>query len=399
MNIVPDFIPEGRPNRPGLKLLGPRFITIHSTANTNPGADALAHARYLKSDRAASLPVSWHFTVDDTRIVQHLPLDEIGWHAGDGRDGPGNRSSIGIELCEVGDQVRVEANAAALVTDLLQRFKLPVSAVVQHHHWSGKNCPRTLRSRPGGWEHFIFSIENRLRPAPSVPAPQTSVVGTPIIGEARITVERAQAWARSRNATEEFVALAPLYWRLASERGGVRPEVAYAQAAKETGFGHFRGVVKPDFHNPCGLKTTQGGPNSDPNAHQRFNSWEEGVKAHLDHLALYAGADGYPRQDTPDPRHFSFLHGRATTVEALGGKWAPNPSYGESIVEDYLLPMLAQASPPVPSLQLLSVPDWAQETAQKLLRRGWLRELRGGEDFWRAVVVADRAGVWDRADT
>jgi hypothetical protein len=56
------------------------------------------------------------------------------------------------------------------------------------------------------------------------------------------------------------------------------------------------------------------------------------VTAHLDHLALYAGARGYPKRRTPDPRHFAFLHGRARTVQALGGAWAPSRSYGREIV-------------------------------------------------------------------
>ncbi|SJU02468.1 Uncharacterised protein [Clostridioides difficile] len=58
------------------------------------------------------------------------------------------------------------------------------------------------------------------------------------------------------------------------------------------------------YNNPCGMKTSQGGSDTDPNAHQRFNSWDEGVQAHLDHLALYAGAKGYPKEGTYDPRHF-----------------------------------------------------------------------------------------------
>ncbi len=34
--------------------------------------------------------ISWHFTVDDSVVYQHLPLDENGWHAGDGTNGTGN---------------------------------------------------------------------------------------------------------------------------------------------------------------------------------------------------------------------------------------------------------------------------------------------------------------------
>jgi hypothetical protein len=108
-------------------------------------------------------------------------------------------------------------------------------------------------------------------------------------------------------------------------------------------FGRFGGVLDESFRNTCGMKTRQGGANSDPNAHQRFTSWEESVTAHCDHLALYAGAPGYPRADTPDPRHFAHLVGKARTYEELGGKWAPSPDYGRSIVRDYLQPLLATA--------------------------------------------------------
>jgi len=44
----------------------PRYITVHTTANQSKGANALAHARYLKNGGAGT---SWHFTVDDTQIV------------------------------------------------------------------------------------------------------------------------------------------------------------------------------------------------------------------------------------------------------------------------------------------------------------------------------------------
>ena len=173
--------------------------------------------------------------------------------------------------------------------------------------------------------------------------PASCVATTPILGPPQAIVAQAEAWAQDRMASEEFVSLAAHYWDLAEDHGGVRPEVAFAQAAKETKLGHFGGVVDASFHNPCGLKTAAGGSNSDPNAHQRFTTWREGVTAHLDHLALYAGADGYPRAEgtTPDPRHFGFLVGKATSVEALGGNWAPSEAYGRSIVADYLTGLLA----------------------------------------------------------
>lgn len=178
----------------------------------------------------------------------------------------------------------------------------------------------------------------------AIKVPAANALGTFITGTPRTTFENAQLWAAHRRATPEFVDLAPLFWQIAPARGGVRADIAYAQSAKETGYGRFGGVIDATFKNPCGMKITAGGSNSDPNAHQRFASWEEGVTACIDHLALYAGAAGYPRADSPDPRHFAFLLGTARTVEELSGKWAPSPDYGYSIVRDYLNPMLGPQS-------------------------------------------------------
>ncbi|RJX24744.1 MAG: N-acetylmuramoyl-L-alanine amidase [Dethiobacter sp.] len=188
--IIEDFIPSGRPNRSSLKLSGPKWITVHDTANTRAGADALAHARYLKGDEAAKLPVSWHFTVDDKQIVQHLPLNEVGWHAGDGLNGPGNRSSIGIEICENqdGNRQKAEANAAWLVADLLQKFGLDINQVVQHNRWSGKNCPRVLRGRLNGWDQFLTAVKQNLGENifPDVPANHWAAEGIRFVKDNRL---------------------------------------------------------------------------------------------------------------------------------------------------------------------------------------------------------------------
>jgi N-acetylmuramoyl-L-alanine amidase len=154
-----------------------------------------------------------------------------------------------------------------------------------------------------------------------------------ILGSTSVNLFQMIVWAQKNGATGEFISLAPIYWDTAPLRGAVRPEVAYAQAAKETGYGKFGGTIDATFKNPCGLKTSTGGANDDPQAHQRFASWQDGITAHLDHLALYAGAYGYPRRNTsPDPRHFPYLYGKAPTVEELSGKWAPSVSYGYTLI-------------------------------------------------------------------
>ena len=345
VTITKDYIPRGRRNRPGYPLT-PRYITIHDTANTNAGADAKAHAGYVKGDAAASIPASWHFTVDDTVIMQHLPLNENGWHAGDGSNGPGNRQSIGIEICENrdGNRARAEKNAAWLTAKLLRDYSLGLDRVKQHHHWSGKNCPRVLRGRASGWNSFLEAVRLQL---------QTQGT-TAIAGKAKATVEQAQKWARNRKAHQRFVDIAPAYWHYGGLTG-LRPEVLYAQSAKETAFGRYGGAVQPAQNNWAGIK--RGDARGDSTADfESFATPEEGVRAHFNHICAYTGLKPVGE---PHGRYWIVLEmtwaGQVRYVEELGGKWGVGLDYGTSVVRDYLTDLLA-TSPPVPAPPPLEEP-------------------------------------------
>lgn len=155
LGIVRDFIPVTNSNRPRTRLR-PVQITIHNTGNANPLADAAAHANYMKGEEAQARQVSWHFTVDDRTAIQSLPVNEIGWHAG-----PGNASSLGIEICmhEGMDEIRAYERAAQLVAVLAKKYQIAVpDDIRQHHDWTGKNCPYVLRATPDGWSRFLAKV-------------------------------------------------------------------------------------------------------------------------------------------------------------------------------------------------------------------------------------------------
>ena len=346
--ITQDFVPAGRRNRPVTypqsaayqKYMTPKFITIHNTGNPRPGASAKMHANWIKTGKdptnpALDLLASWHFTVDDREIIQHLPLNENGWHAADGINGVGNRQSIGIEICEWAyeDYMRGEINAAWLTAKLLKEFNLPITAVKQHYDWSGKNCPSVIRKRKGGWEGFISEVNSFLLndDIPVIPGPEV-LTGTPIIGPPQATIAQAQAWAKSRGAHQRFIDIAPLYWQY-GKATGIRPEVMYAQSAHETGYGKYTGVLTPDFNNWAGLKTRAGGGCSDPEAHERFLTPADGVRAHFNHMSAYVGLEpiGEPHGRYYVVKGLAWA-GTVKTVEELGGKWAPRAGYGQSIV-------------------------------------------------------------------
>ena len=156
LRIIQDILLAGADNRPGGSNPD-TYITIHETGNLAKGADAAAHAAYLRGSSAQEAPLSWHYTVDDHSIYQHLPDNERAFHAGDGGSGPGNATSIGIEICvdAGGNFEQAKANAAALVRLLMARHGIPLDHVVQHNHWNGKDCPKTIRATAGAWEAFL----------------------------------------------------------------------------------------------------------------------------------------------------------------------------------------------------------------------------------------------------
>lgn len=162
MQIKQDFIPSSNSNRPQTRIT-PTYITVHETANTDKGANAEVHARYVKGADARNRSVSWHFTVDDKEIIQHLPTNEKGWHAGT----KGNSQSIGIELCvnSDGDFEQTKKNAQWLIRKLMKDHNIPLSRVVTHNHWTGKDCPKNLRPTFNQFKQGVLSVANSNEPS------------------------------------------------------------------------------------------------------------------------------------------------------------------------------------------------------------------------------------------
>ena len=158
VHINRDFMSPRSRARRAAHSMHPRFITIHSTAN--PRGDAAAHARALKRGAMGSL--NWHFTVDQYRAVQHIPLNETGRHAD--RGGPGDMYSIGIEMCEKRGQsiVKTFDRAAKLAAYNMYAHDIPLRNVVPHYYWTGKRCPHLLldNGKPGfKWSWFISRVD------------------------------------------------------------------------------------------------------------------------------------------------------------------------------------------------------------------------------------------------
>lgn len=176
INLRVDMVPRGTHGRRVVRPMKPRYITIHSTQNYS--ADASRHSLALKRGALRSPKrrggnrigyLIWHFTVDDRVAIQHMPVSEQGEHAD--FDGPGNRLSIGIEMCEHRGSNRSATieRTAKLTAKLMREQGIPLSRVVPHYHWprrgkspANKNCPHFLldNGRPGTkWRWFLGRVD------------------------------------------------------------------------------------------------------------------------------------------------------------------------------------------------------------------------------------------------
>ena len=150
------MLPMSHRNRTGTLLTRkPPYITIHNTANDD--ATASGHARYLMNN--PTLSCSWHFTVDDAELYQHIPRNERAWHTG---TKIGNDTSVGIEICQFTKSARhmkSENNGAWFAAYLMHSFGLrskDVATFVRtHQSWSGKYCPNKILPH---WDEFLKDV-------------------------------------------------------------------------------------------------------------------------------------------------------------------------------------------------------------------------------------------------
>lgn len=132
------------------KVIG---ITNHNTANTKASADDNMHAKWIQGVEDLDKDyISVHFFVDEDSITQVVPIDEVTYHAGDGR-GDGNYRTISIEICENGNLEKAEENGQRLNAALLLAY--PELKIYKHQDWSGKYCPRKIIPH---WKEFLDGI-------------------------------------------------------------------------------------------------------------------------------------------------------------------------------------------------------------------------------------------------
>lgn len=179
-----DHIPKSTAcNRRPALFMSATTITIHNTGN--PSSSAINERTWL-TNATNTRQASFHIVVDEREAIECIPLNENAWHAGDGSGAKsGNRTSIGVEICESGNYAKTLENAADLIAKMLKERGWGVDRLRRHFDWSGKICPRLMYDggKWTGWAQFKAMVQARLKEA------ETDV----IVMKANVTVNGVDA--------------------------------------------------------------------------------------------------------------------------------------------------------------------------------------------------------------
>lgn len=169
----------------------PQYITVHNTAND---ASARNEVAYMRRNNTST---SYHVAVDNKEVVIAAPFNRNCFHAGDGRNGTGNRKTIGIEICyskSGGSRFdAAEDNAARYIASLLKAYGWGINRVKRHYDWSRKYCPHRTMDR--GWTRFLNMVRSYMGlPAASIPS---GGEGTASVGKVAIDKRWGPATTRA----------------------------------------------------------------------------------------------------------------------------------------------------------------------------------------------------------
>ena len=176
---------------------------------------------------------------------------------------------------------------------------------------------------------------NKVYPTQAQDEPK--ITKTPIAGKSVLSAGKLSAYLVSKvPINEQKIPIFPFefaQWFIAiGESEGIRGDIAFCQAMKETGWLRFGGQVLSEQHNYAGIGATN---DSGVGSGAWFSDVSQGITAQIQHLKAYASTETLA-SPCVDPRFSLVKRGSAPNWEDLNGKWAvPGTTYGQDIVSIY----------------------------------------------------------------
>ena len=126
------------------------FICIHDTLSASPRGTIKMHDNWIQgmaNDPKNTNTVSWHFIISDKYIYQHLPLNEIAHHAGDGLAHPLFYTDTEIKADETIPVFSISDDGFYEIINLKTSIKVPLDA--------NGNIPKTEQLPTNGINYII----------------------------------------------------------------------------------------------------------------------------------------------------------------------------------------------------------------------------------------------------
>ena len=108
VKVIENMVPEGKGNRPGKTSTSGipfvlKYVTVHDVGFT--GSAQVTSNNCVNS----SSSTSWHYSIGNDGVYQSLPLDEVGYHAGDG-------TTVALKFTDTGIKAPTGDDTPAVVT-------------------------------------------------------------------------------------------------------------------------------------------------------------------------------------------------------------------------------------------------------------------------------------------
>ena len=169
LEIKEKIIPDGNKLKPNRKLSNgtgkAEWVTIHNTPDIKEAKGTNDAEQYVRATYNGNMGgVTVQYYIDETDCWQLLHEDEMGYHAADGKYGPGNTTSIAIEIIMDGSgfkaDIEAEDRGALLAAILLYRHGLTIDRLTTHNHWyPEKYCPIYILPH---WNEFKDKVASYL---------------------------------------------------------------------------------------------------------------------------------------------------------------------------------------------------------------------------------------------
>lgn len=132
LKVTTGLIPWNNAGRTQIKKTGTYLITIHDTGSTMSAAE-WNQLEITNDDRQTS----WNFTVGDTDIYQHVPLDEVAWHAADGSTRFG-LNDTGVKYQGPDPEITVGSDHYLYINGIKSKIMAPIISNSTAAEYNGK---------------------------------------------------------------------------------------------------------------------------------------------------------------------------------------------------------------------------------------------------------------------